>query len=58
MQEGETLQVKILVEYSWWKNLREQATARVLLRGQWRTGTAEVLPEEGGLIPVKVHLKG
>ena len=58
VQEGETLQIKVLVEYSWWKNLCEQAAVRVLLRGQWRTGIAEVLPEEGGLIPVKVHLKG
>ena len=55
-QDGETLLMKVLVEYSWWKNLREQATVRVLLRGNMRTGTAEVLPEEGGVVVVKVHL--
>jgi hypothetical protein len=43
--------------YPWWKNLVEQATARVLLRGQLRTATAEVLPEEDGEVVVKVHLK-
>jgi hypothetical protein len=48
--------MKVLVEYSWWKNLREQARVRVLLRGKIRTGIAEVLPEEGGIVVVKVHL--
>ena len=56
MQEDETLHIKVLVEYSWWKNLCEQPTVRVLLRGQTHTGTAEVLPEEGGLVVVKIHL--
>ncbi len=44
------------VVYPWWKNLREQATVCVLLRGQMRTGTAEVLSEEGGVAVVNVHL--
>jgi len=56
MQEGETL--RLIVVYPWWRNLIEQRTVRVLLRGQMRTGTAEVLPEEGGLAVVNVHLKG
>ena len=56
VQEGETLQITVV--YPWWKNLREKATVRVLLRGQMRVGTAEVLPEEGGVVVVKVHLKG
>ncbi len=56
VQEGETL--KIVVVYPWWKNLREQAAVRVLLRGKTHIGTAEVLPEEGGTAVVKVHLKG
>jgi len=47
-----------LVEYPWWKNLVGEATVRVLLRGKMRTGVAEVLPEEGGVVVVKVHLKG
>ena len=58
VQEGETILVKIVVEYAWWKNLREQATVRVLLRGKMYTGVAEVLPEEGGMVAVKIHLKG
>lgn len=58
MQEGETLRMQVLVWYPWWKNLREHATVRVLLRGQMRIGTAEVLPEEGGVVVVKVHLNG
>ncbi len=58
MQEGETLRLRVLVAYPWWKNLVGEATVRVLLRGEMRTGTAEVLPEEGGVVVVKVHLKG
>ena len=58
VQEGETLRMKVLVEYPWWKNLRGQATVRVLLRGKMRIGIAEVLPEEGGVVVVKVHLQG
>ncbi len=58
VQEGETLRMKILVEYLWWKNLVGEAKVRVLLRGQMRTGTAVVLPEEGGVVVVKVHLEG
>jgi hypothetical protein len=46
------------VMYPWWKNLVGEPTVRVLLRGQVRTGTAEVFPEEGGVAVVKVHLKG
>jgi deazaflavin-dependent oxidoreductase (nitroreductase family) len=56
VQEGETLQIMV-VRALWWKNLREQATVRVLLRGQVHTGTAEVLPEKDGVVVVKVHLK-
>ncbi len=56
MQEGETLQMTVV--YPWWKNLIGEATVRVLLRGQMRIGTAEVLPEENGEVVVKVHLKG
>lgn len=56
VQEGETLMMKVQVEYSWWKNLRGQATVRVLLRGKMLTGIAEVLPEVGGVVEVKVHL--
>ena len=56
VQNGETLRMTVV--YPWWKNLREQPTVRVLLRGQRRTGTAEVLPEEGGVAVVKVHLTG
>lgn len=52
--EGDTLRLR--VAYPWWKNLREQATVRVLLRGKMRTGTAEVFPEESGVVVVKVHL--
>lgn len=58
VQEGETVLVKIPVEYSWWKNLVEKPTVRVLLRGTLRTGTAEVLPEEGSMVVVKLHLRG
>ncbi len=56
VQEGETLRMKVV--YPWWKNLVGEATVRVLLRGEMRTGTAEVLPEEDGEVVVKVHLKG
>jgi hypothetical protein len=58
VQEGETIGIKVLAEYPWWKNLLEEATVHVLLRGQMRTGTAEVFPEKGGVIAVKIHLKG
>jgi hypothetical protein len=54
-QDGETLHLKVLTEYSWWKNLYE-ARVCVLLRGKMRTGIAEVFPEEGGIVVVKVHL--
>jgi hypothetical protein len=57
VQEGETLWLKVLVEYPWWKNLVEETTVRVLLRGNMCTGVAEVHPEEDGLVVVKVHLK-
>ncbi len=56
VQEGETLRLRVV--YPWWKNLVGQATVRVLLRGEMRTGAAEVLPEEDGEVVVKVHLKG
>lgn len=54
-QEGDTL--RIIVVYPWWKNLVGQSTVRVLLRGEIRTGIAEVLPEEDGEVVVKVHLQ-
>jgi len=56
VQEGETLQMTVV--YPWWKNLVGEATVRVLLRGEMRTGTAEVLPEVDGEVIVKVHLTG
>jgi hypothetical protein len=56
VQEGETLRMTVV--YPWWKNLVGGATVRVLLRGQMRTGTAEVHPEDAGEAVVKVHLKG
>jgi deazaflavin-dependent oxidoreductase (nitroreductase family) len=56
VQEGETLRLKVLVKYPWWKNLHEQPTVRVLLRGKWHTGRAEVLPEEAGVVVVNIHL--
>ena len=56
VQEGETLRMTVV--YPWWKNLVGEATVRVLLRGQMRTGTTEVLPEKDGEVVVKVHLKG
>ena len=55
VQEGETLRLQV-VKSPWWKNLYEQATVRVLLRGKIRTGTAEVFPEGGGVVVVEVHL--
>jgi hypothetical protein len=55
-QEGDTLRIKVLAKYSWWKNLRGEATVRVLLRGELRFGRAEVFPEAGGVVVVKVHL--
>jgi hypothetical protein len=55
VQEGETLQM--IVVYPWWKNLVEQPTVRVLLRGQMRLGVAEVVFEEAGTAVVKIHLK-
>ena len=56
VQEGETLLLRVV--YPWWKNLAGGAMVRVLLRGEMRTGTAEVLPEEDGEVVVKIHLKG
>ena len=56
VQEGETLRMTVV--YPWWKNLVGEATVHVLLRGEMRTGTAEVLPEEDGEVVVKVHLTG
>jgi deazaflavin-dependent oxidoreductase (nitroreductase family) len=56
VQEGETLRITVM--YPWWKNLAGGATVRVLLRGQMRTGTAEVLFEDDGKAVVQVHLKG
>ena len=56
VQEGETLRMTVM--YPWWKNLVGEAMVRILLRGQMRIGTAEVLPEENGEVVVKVHLKG
>ena len=55
VQEGETLRLRV-VRSPWWKNLVGEATVHVLLRGEMRTGTAEVLPEEDGEVVVKVHL--
>jgi hypothetical protein len=54
VQEGETLRITVM--YPWWKNLAGGATVRVLLRGQMRTGTAEVLFEDDGKAVVKVRL--
>ena len=56
VQEGETLLMTIV--YPWWKNLVEETTVRVLLRGKIHIGTAEVFPEKDGEVVVKVHLKG
>jgi F420H(2)-dependent quinone reductase len=57
VQEGEMLRLRV-VRSHWWKNLVGEATVHVLLRGEMRTGTAEVLPEEDGEVVVKVHLTG
>ena len=57
VQDGETLRL-LVVGSPWWKNLVGEATVQVLLRGEMRTGTAEVLPEEDGEVVVKVHLTG
>ena len=54
VQDGETLQMTVM--YPWWKKLSRAGPSAVLLRGKMRTGTAEVLPEEGGVAVVKVHL--
>lgn len=56
VQEGKTLRMTVV--YSWWKNLVGGVTVRILLRGQMRTGTTEVLPEKDGEVVVKIHLKG
>jgi len=56
VQEGDTLLLRVV--YPWWKNLIGQATVRVLLRGEMRTGIAEVLPEKDGEVVVKVYLTG
>jgi hypothetical protein len=50
--------LRLTVVYPWWKNLVEKPKVRVLLRGQMRSGTAEVLPEEDGEVVVKIHLNG
>ncbi|GCE20826.1 nitroreductase/quinone reductase family protein [Dictyobacter kobayashii] len=55
-QEGEILRMTVI--YPWWKNLVEEATVHVLLRGQMRTGIAEVLPEKDGEVVIKIHLQG
>jgi hypothetical protein len=55
-QEGDTILLRVV--YPWWKNLVGQPTVRVLLRGERRTGTAEVLPEKDGEVVVKIHLIG
>jgi F420H(2)-dependent quinone reductase len=54
VQEDETLQVTVMSP--WWRNLLGETTVRVLLRGQWRTGTTEVLPKQGGKAVVNIHL--
>lgn len=55
-QEGETLRMTVV--YPWWRNLVEETTVHVFLRGELRTGIAEVSPEKEGEAVVKVHLKG
>jgi hypothetical protein len=55
VQEGETLKLWV-VRSPWWKNLVGEAMVHVLLRGEMCPGTAEVLPEEDGVVVVKVHL--
>jgi F420H(2)-dependent quinone reductase len=54
VQEGETL--RLIIVYPWWRNLVGEVTVHILLRGQMRTGIAEVLPEEDGETIVKIHL--
>src|SRR5260370_38827325 len=56
VQEGEI--VRMTVVYPWWKNLVGEATVRVLLRGEMRTGGASVLLEKAGEVVVKIHLNG
>ncbi len=56
VQEDEIL--RLIVVYPWWRNLVEKPKVRVLLRGQMRSGTAEVLPEKDGEVVVKIHLNG
>ena len=53
----ETLRLWV-VRSPWWKKLVGAATVHVLLRGEMRTGTAEVLPVEDGEVVVKIHLTG
>lgn len=55
-QKGQTVRVEIM--YPWWKNMVEEATVHVLLRGEMHTGTAEVHPNGGivGGVAVKIHL--
>jgi hypothetical protein len=53
-QTGDTLLLR--AGGAWWKNLRGGVTVRVLLRGNVRAGRAEAGMEEGGLVPVKIHL--
>ena len=55
-REGETLRLKVPIQYSWWKNLRERPAVRVLLRGQMRTGRAEIFSVEAGEGVGKSHL--
>ncbi len=55
VQEGETLRMTVV--YPWWRNLVDEATVRVLLRGEMRIGESEVLPQEAGEVVIKVHLK-
>jgi len=54
-QEGKTLYITVV--YPWWKNLVEQPAVRVLLRGEMRAGSAEVLPVEDGEALVMIHLR-
>jgi len=53
-QDGDTLLVTVL--YPWWKNLVVETQVSVLLRGEVRTGAAEVLPEHDGEVVIKIHL--
>jgi hypothetical protein len=54
VQEGETLH--LIVVFPWWRNLVGGATVHVLLRGQMRTGTTEVVAQSVGGASVKVLL--